>query len=117
MFLFILFYVRLCAAEKSVFEQVFYAANAAHEVCGLVGKIHRLGLVALCHILQHGDVFLGEQIVGRVGALAHSVGDFGYGNGFGLGFAYARLCLTFGFKDLSLLLCFGAVDSRLLLTL
>ena len=49
---------------------------------------------------------------------AFIIGDMtGIGKGFGLGFAYARLCLTFGFKDLSLLLCFGAVDSRLLLTL
>ena len=56
-------------------EKVFDASDRAEEVGGLVRQIDGLSLVALCELLHHLDILLGQQVVGGVRRLAHSLSD------------------------------------------
>ena len=79
-----------------VFEQIFYSADASHEVCCLVRQIYGLGLVALGYLLQHLYIFLCQEVVGGVCRLAHRLGYFLYGDGLCLRLSYS--CLRFAFS-------------------
>ena len=75
-------------------EQVLDTANTAHKVGCLVWQVNGLGLVARRHFLKHLYILLRQKVVGRIGALAHGLGDFLYGDSLDLGLAYASLRLA-----------------------
>ena len=79
-----------------IFKQVFYTTKATQQVCGLVRQIHGFGLIAIGQLLHHLYILLRQQIVGRIGALPHSLRYFIYRNGLGLGFTNTRLSLALG---------------------
>ena len=99
------------------FEEILDSSYAAHEVCGLVWQINSLGLVASGNLFKHLDVFLCEQIVGRIGALAHGLCNLLDGYSFSFSLAYLCLCLTFCIEDCHLFVGLGPVYYCCLLTL
>lgn len=58
-----------------VLEKLFYAAETSHETRCLVRKEDSLRLIAAGYILEHLNVVLCEEIVGRIGALANRCGN------------------------------------------
>ena len=71
----------------------------------------------MSELLHHLDVFLCEEVVGRVGALSYGIGDLLYCDGLCLCLAYACCGLSLGAQYCLLLVCLGAVDGRGLLSL
>ena len=56
-------------------KQILDATDGTHQISSLVWQINHLVVLALSHLLHHGDILLCKQIVGRVGALAHRLGN------------------------------------------
>ena len=98
-------------------EEILDATQRTQQVRSLVRQIDGLGLIALSQFLHHLDVFLSQQVVGRIGALAHSLGDEFDGLCLSLSLTDACLSLTLSLKDRLLLGSFGLVDDSGLLTL
>ena len=98
-------------------EEVLDTTDRTKKIGGLVRQIDGLCLIALCELLHHLDVFLGQQVVGRIGALADGLGDEFDGLGLSLSNADTGLCLSFSFEDGLFLGGLGLVDDSGLLTL
>ena len=56
-------------------EEILDASDRAKEISGLVRQIDGLGLITLCELLHHLDIFLGKQVVGGIRRLTHSLAD------------------------------------------
>ena len=69
-------------------EEVLDATQRTQQVRGLVRQIDGLGLIALSQLLHHLDILLSQQVVGGIGALAHSFGD-----------EFDGLCLSLSLTD------------------
>ena len=96
--------------ELLALEQFLYASDASHEVGSFVRQVDRLRLLAVCEVFHHLDILLSEQIVCRIGTLAHSLGNLSDGYSLGFGFADTSLSLTLGTQNLLLLVSLGTVD-------
>ena len=85
--------------ESLVFKQILDSANGSQKVSCLVWQIDHLVVLALSHLLHHRDILLRQEIVGRVGALSHRLGNLLDGDGLCLSLADASRSLTLGVED------------------
>lgn len=98
-------------------EEFLDTTDRTEEVGGFIRQIDGLGLIALCEFLHHLDVFLRQEVVGRISALADSLSDEFNGLGLSLGNADTGLCLSFSFEDGLFLGGLSLIDDSGLLTL
>lgn len=98
-------------------EELLNATEAAHEIAGLVRQEDGLRLVAAGHLLQHLNIVLCQEVVGRICALTYRRRDLLDGSGLSLGLADTGCSLTLGAEDGLLLVGLSAVDGSRLLTL
>ena len=97
-------------------KQILDATDGSQEVGSLVWQINHLIILTLSHFLHHGNVFLCQQIVGRIGTLSYGFGNLLDGDGLSLSLADAGGSLTFGSQDSLLLGSLSLVDNRRLFT-